>query len=100
MQVISIADYTSACTTRSFNYPACTTRSQIGEMKTASEEAKAALAEAAEATAQQCKSSKEAFSASETAVAVPSAGINYVLFGVIVVFAAMAWHKYFGASLF
>jgi GDP-D-glucose phosphorylase len=75
-------------------------KAQIGEMKTASEEAKAALAQAAEATARQCKSSKEAFSASETAVVAPSAGINYVLFGVIVVFAGMACHKYFGASLF
>jgi hypothetical protein len=76
-------------------------KKQIGEMKSASEDAKTALDAAAAAAAQQQRKMKDRAPPSDPKVAPPPPlGLNYVLFGMIVLFAAIACHKFFGPLLY
>ena len=79
-------------------------KSQLGGMQSASDEARDALKRAADANAQQQRGAKDAkkrlLQSEADTVAPSSPVVNYVLFAMIVVFAAMLCHKYFGPLMF
>jgi hypothetical protein len=75
-------------------------KTQIGGLHGASEASRAELNRAAALHAEQLRIGKEGQTATAEVVAPPSSGINYILFAVIAVYAAIACSKYFGPLLF
>jgi len=75
-------------------------KTQIGGLHDASEVSRAELNRAAALHAEQLRSGKEGQVPAAEVAALPSSGINYVLFAVIAVYAAIACSKYFGPLLF